>query len=242
MGTGRVGLIGVLVLGLVGGWGSVGSAGGVSKAQVCEASKLTAAGLKASCLAIEEAKGVLGATARPERCDAAFAKAFAKAEKFAGGACPTTGDTVAIEGLVDACVADIADALSGGGSSNGCAQSPATGQTTAYTADKNDGIGGAIAVPDDGTVEAGATLSYTDNGDGTITDNNTGLMWEKKSDDGSIHDKDTEYTWDNAFAVHIAGLNAGPGFAGRARYPGVVAPLVLNAIRSPMEALLRPPP
>ena len=29
-----------------------------------------------------------------------------------------------------------------------------------------------------------------------------------------IHDKDTTYTWANAFAVHIAGLNAGGGFAG----------------------------
>jgi hypothetical protein len=34
-----------------------------------------------------------------------------------------------------------------------------------------------------------------DNGDGTITDNQTGLMWEKKSDDGSVHDKDNTYTW-----------------------------------------------
>ena len=80
---------------------------------------------------------------------------------------------------------------------------PATGQTTSYTAG------------DDGDVQAGAPLSYTDNGDGTITDNNTGLMWEKKSADGTtIHDKDTQYTWANAFAVHIAGLNAGGGFAG----------------------------
>ena len=58
-----------------------------------------------------------------------------------------------------------------------------------------------------------ATLSYTHSGDGTITDNNTGLVWEKKSDDGSIHDKDTSYTWDNAFAVHVAGLNTA-NFAG----------------------------
>ncbi|MGH7322075.1 MAG: DUF1566 domain-containing protein [Candidatus Rokuibacteriota bacterium] len=50
-------------------------------------------------------------------------------------------------------------------------------------------------------------------GDGTITDNNTGLMWEKKSDDGSIHDKDTTYTWPNAFDVHIAALNTAPCFA-----------------------------
>jgi hypothetical protein len=59
---------------------------------------------------------------------------------------------------------------------------PATGQTTSY------GPGS------DGDVQAGA-LSYTDNGDGTITDNNTGLMWEKKSDDGSIHDWNDLYSW-----------------------------------------------
>ena len=43
-------------------------------------------------------------------------------------------------------------------------------------------------MPDNGTVRAGAPLRFTDNWDGTITDNNTGLMWEKKSwgtDDGS---------------------------------------------------------
>jgi hypothetical protein len=72
---------------------------------------------------------------------------------------------------------------------------PASGQTAAYPADKNDGITGSVAVPDDGTVQAGATLSYIDNGDGTITDNNTGLLWEKKSDDGGLHDKDNAYLW-----------------------------------------------
>jgi hypothetical protein len=65
----------------------------------------------------------------------------------------------------------------------------------------------------DGDIQAGASLLYADNGDGTITDMNTGLMWEKKSDDGSIHDKDTTYTWDNAFAVHVAALNTA-SFAG----------------------------
>lgn len=61
---------------------------------------------------------------------------------------------------------------------------PATGQTTAYTANKNDG-----------TVRAGAPLSFTDNGNGTITDNNTGLTWEKKGDNGGLHDKDNSYWW-----------------------------------------------
>lgn len=74
-------------------------------------------------------------------------------------------------------------------------QFPATGQTTVFR------------TGDDGDIQAGATLDYTDNGDGTITDNNTGLQWEKKSDDGTIHDKDNTYTWEDAFAVHVATLN-----------------------------------
>lgn len=41
----------------------------------------------------------------------------------------------------------------------------------------------------------GPALSYTDNGDGTFTDDNTGFMWEMKDDSGGIHDKDNTYTW-----------------------------------------------
>src|SRR5262245_25682172 len=42
-------------------------------------------------------------------------------------------------------------------------------------------------------------------------------------DDGSIHDWDNVYSWADAFAVHIAGLNAGAGFAGHTdwRVPNV---------------------
>src|SRR5262245_60214271 len=42
-------------------------------------------------------------------------------------------------------------------------------------------------------------------------------------DDGSIHDWDNVYSWADAFAVHIAGLNAGAGFAGHTdwRLPNV---------------------
>lgn len=68
---------------------------------------------------------------------------------------------------------------------------------------------------------------YVDNGDGTISDRKTGLMWEKKSNDGGIHDKDNTYTWSasgsapyppsgTAFAAFLATLNGGTGacFAG----------------------------
>lgn len=76
-------------------------------------------------------------------------------------------------------------------------------------------------MPDDGTVQAGATLSYTDNGDGTITDNNTGLMWEKKDDSGGLHDKDNVYRWSGNGTQETIGdwlddVNAegGTGYAG----------------------------
>ncbi len=61
-----------------------------------------------------------------------------------------------------------------------------------------------------------------DNGDGTITDVNTGLVWEKQSFDGSVHDVDNTYTWDQAFSGHVATLNA-MSFAGHTdwRVPNV---------------------
>jgi hypothetical protein len=55
-----------------------------------------------------------------------------------------------------------------------------------------------------------------DNGDGTVTDNETGLMWEQKTDDGGIHDATNRYSWSNgepwqpvgtAFATFVATLN-----------------------------------
>ena len=51
---------------------------------------------------------------------------------------------------------------------------------------------------------------------------NTGLMWEKLSDDGSIHDQDQAYLWAAAFAGKIASLNSS-GFAGHSdwRLPNI---------------------
>jgi hypothetical protein len=76
----------------------------------------------------------------------------------------------------------------------------------------------------DGALQAGAPRSFTDNGDGTITDNTTGLMWEKKDDSGGIHDKDNVYNWEavrceqnlngTILTGFLATLNAGDGFAG----------------------------
>lgn len=82
----------------------------------------------------------------------------------------------------------------------------ATGQTSVYCTGSCNG-------DDDGELQLGTVQSFTDNGDGTITDNNTGLMWEKKSDDGTINDVDNTYVWNDAFNVFIATLNS-TSFAG----------------------------
>lgn len=74
-----------------------------------------------------------------------------------------------------------------------------------------------IAFPGDG-VDDGPALLYVDHGDGTITDLNTGLMWEKKNDNSmSIHYVDQKFTWSantttfepdgTAFTVFLDTLN-----------------------------------
>jgi hypothetical protein len=127
----------------------------------------------------------------------------------------TSGDAAAADVLVGkTCWVD-------GGEVTGTAypaQPLKTGQTTSY------GTGS------DGDLEkgqppgVGMPRSFTDNGDGTITDNNTGLMWEKKDDSGGIHDKDDTYTWGmtsspytmngTMVSTFLATLNASGGFAG----------------------------
>ena len=84
-----------------------------------------------------------------------------------------------------------------------------TGQTTSYGAA--------------GDTTAGVSPMYNDLGNGVIKDQRTGLFWEKKSDDGSIHDWDNDYSWSTgspwnfdgtAASVFLTTLNAEPCFAG----------------------------
>lgn len=65
---------------------------------------------------------------------------------------------------------------------------------------------------------------YQDNSDGTVTDRLTGLQWEQKTDDATIHDKDNTYPVTmgapylaangTAFTTFLSTLNAGC-FAGQ---------------------------
>jgi hypothetical protein len=109
----------------------------------------------------------------------------------------------------------------GGSSAGPHGQRLRTGQTICYSGTGAGMLCGGTG--QDGELQSGLARAYVDNGDGTITDINTGLMWEKLSDDGSIHDKDDQYTWTDAFSVKVAALNGGGGFAGHTdwRLPNV---------------------
>ena len=138
-------------------------------------------------------------------CDADLSSCDADLATCGGDLATCSSDLATAEGDLATCEGDLA----------ACEASSSTavlktGQTTSYGAGT------------DGAVQAGVARNYVDNGDGTITDTRTGLMWAKKSDDGTIHDKDNTYAWSTsgsladgpAFTTYLATLNAGGGFAG----------------------------
>ncbi len=73
---------------------------------------------------------------------------------------------------------------------------PATGQTTCY-----DGSGNVVACTPGGPIsQAGDPLPYKDNGNGTVTDNTTGLMWQK-------NENPSFYNWYQASGKYHATYN-----------------------------------
>jgi len=90
---------------------------------------------------------------------------------------------------------------------------PAAGDRADDVLGQNGNAISCAGTGEDGEDRGGAPLAYADHGDGTVADVNTGLVWEKLSDDGTVHDKDNLYTWANAFTGHVATLNA-MNFAG----------------------------
>lgn len=102
---------------------------------------------------------------------------------------------------------------------------------------------------EDAFFHAGVPLQYADNGDGTVTDLVTGLMWEKLDRAGGVHDVEFADDWDAATSAKIGQLNGGT-FAGHDDWrvpnrrelesivkfdaveqgPGVVGPPVVNDV------------
>ena len=136
-------------------------AGGTA-AQICDATKLKAAGKKLACRLGGMAKLATGGSADLAKCSASFATAFTKAETKAGaGVCPTEGDAVSVETEIDRDTDHIQAVLSG--------------------------------------------VRFVNNGDGTVTDNQTGLLWERKdtavgsgANPADPHDVDNTYTWSSS--------------------------------------------
>ena len=184
-------------------------------AQKCQQGKNKEAGTYASCRQKAEAKFALTGdgvvrTATLAKCSDKYGLKWSAIEAKAAGTCPSMGDQVAIRGCLDATTTGVADGLAGNalvcGQSGSHFQPLKTGQTQCW--DTTDSYIACAGTGQDGELQKGLARAYIDNGDGTITDTQTGLMWEKLRDDGSIHDKDNSYTWANAFAVKIAALNA----------------------------------
>jgi hypothetical protein len=90
---------------------------------------------------------------------------------------------------------------------------------TPGTAKCEEKFADAITNMDEKAADAGTPCRWLDNGDGTVTDLNSGLQWEIKTDDGSVHDKDNTYTWSTAiggttpdgtvFTAFLGTLNGG---------------------------------
>ncbi|MCG8671345.1 MAG: hypothetical protein MI867_18205, partial [Pseudomonadales bacterium] len=104
--------------------------------------------------------------------------------KAGAGICPSEGDELPIDVRITKHVDGVAACLSGGPCLPAF-QPLVAGQTTPFAAGSDD------------DVQAGTPLAYVDKGDGTITDENTELMWEKLDDNDidSLHDQDAAWTW-----------------------------------------------
>jgi hypothetical protein len=85
---------------------------------------------------------------------------------------------------------------------------PDTGQTDCY--DLSGLVIACVATGQDGAYTINA-MSFTDNGDGTITDNITGLMWQKcsvgQNNDGTCSGTPTAYSWYKASGTFNATYN-----------------------------------
>ena len=84
---------------------------------------------------------------------------------------------------------------------------------------------GVMAIGNPARAEDKEKKRFVDNGDGTITDQRSGKMWEKKTDDGGIHGVNNRYNWtdptdgdltnpDGTAFDFIATLNTSPCFVG----------------------------
>lgn len=191
-----------------------------SGAQKCQAGKTLAAGKYASCRLSAEKKQILTGdvakyTLAVGKCATKLSDKWQSLEDKAasvGSICPDEPlSELVFKAAIDAATDNFTTGLSG---VDLLPPAPLlrTGETTCHN------IAGVLVAcagtGQDGELQKGVARDYVDNGDGTISDTRTGLMWEKKSRDLALHDFGNPHTWLSAFTQLVATLNAGSGFAG----------------------------
>lgn len=90
---------------------------------------------------------------------------------------------------------------------NGTIESPETcevGNLNGKTCQTQGFAGGTLGCATGCTLDTSGCWAtrWVDHGDGTATDNETGLRWELKTDDSTVHDKDDTYTWGSTSAPY----------------------------------------
>lgn len=191
---------------------AAGGAAALTPAEKCESAKLSEAGKYGFCRLKAESKAIkVGGAPDYGKCDAKYDAKWLTIEDNGGGSCPSNGDDASIKAFITQHTDDLASFLAGGLPSLPLGQRVRTGQTLCYSG--AGAVVGCAGTGQDGALQKGLPPSFADNGDGTISDSRTGLMWETLSDDGSVHDKDTVYSWSTAISGKVATLNA-TSFAG----------------------------
>lgn len=239
---------------------AVGTAHAATPEQRCQSAKNKAAGKYAACRQSAEAKLATTAgdpidlqkyTTALTRCATAYDRGWQKAidkATSAGVVCPDAPLTAAdFQTVIDAHTDNIATGLTDGGLTycgNGIIDFAETCDQNNLDGQSCQSLGfafGSLACGGGCVLDTSRCYSpprLSDNGDGTITDHETGLMWEKKADLDGVpiactsagvcpdpHDADNVYTWTDsetptelptgtAFTVFLAQLNASGGFAG----------------------------
>jgi hypothetical protein len=215
---------------------SFGLGGGtlaLDPADQCESSKLKVAGKYGFCRLKAASKGVKnGAPPDFTKCDEKYSFKWQQAETIAGsGVCPSEGDELALQAFITQHGDDVAAALAGGPLPN-CPADLASCQGDLALAELcGNGVVDGGEDCDQGSLDgetcvtqgfAGGTLAcgagcsfdtggchaarFVDNADGTISDNETGLMWEKKiqldGESGFFHwDADNAYAWAGSCSI-----------------------------------------
>lgn len=243
----------LLVLGAAAWIGHASGAHAATVPQQCQATKNKAAGTYAACRQKAEAALATSGNATKYgtaigKCESKLTSTWSKAEATAsgkGGACSDGAPTgQQFKTVIDRHTTTVAAALAGNGPV-GCGNGFLEGAEQCDASNLNGATCvsqgfpyGTLACTASCTFDTTGCLAvrFTDNGDGTVSDALTSLMWEKKGHlDGTPvtcasagacpdpHDADNEYTWSfdtptgppgTVFTVFLAQLNAGGGFAG----------------------------